>query len=90
MAEQQGTTLAYIMGLRPKSDPPSYNELLWWAAWRSYIPNVAARVSGMTIDKFFDPVMDPDMYEEIKPSQEEIDKNRAAYEEEKARRAREE
>ena len=84
------------MGLRPKDAPPSYNELLWWSAWRSYIPTLRDRIDNLQYCfagskvNYFNPIYDKDLEEELMPSQEEIDKTKAAYEKEKAERAREE
>lgn len=79
-ASESNTTVAHIMGLRPKNDPPSYNELLWWGAYREYIPGknerfdiFEARLLGVHTGKdpklvkmnWFNPIYDPDIREEL-------------------------
>ena len=38
LAQQQGISLAGLLGLRPVSEPMSCNEISWWTVFRSICP----------------------------------------------------
>ena len=102
-AEQFNTTLAHVMGLRPKEDAPSYNELKWWASYRSYLPAygeridiLEARLLGVHTGKdpklvkmnWFNPIYDPDVIEElITPEHKELAKANKEAYEEECRKS---
>jgi hypothetical protein len=69
LAQQQGISIAALMGLRPVGYPMSSNEIGWWAAFRNIAPlsseimdiNIQA-LTGKNID-WFNP-MDDEEYAE--------------------------
>ena len=38
LAQQQGISIASLLGLRPVSEPMSCNEISWWTVFRSLCP----------------------------------------------------
>jgi hypothetical protein len=85
LAHQQRISVSTLLGLRPREDVPSYNEILWWAAYRSLAPlegemmDIQLQASTGSKINWFDPWEDDEFLDkEVQEIREANAKRRAS------------